>query len=218
MNLAPLLLLTSLLAVSQASARIDVAAEFVKPGDKKDPSEPAADSKKTPAPAPAAAGAAPKPVNQEKALSISLHNASSKMETGLLVRYWLIGRDMKTMKNSLLDGGEVTTDIKPNLIAVVTSAPIKSTYTQKQIFIPPAAAAAKPGMGGGAKPPAAGAAPTKPVEASGTKIAGYGVQVINKEGKVIAESFLESDYKRLVGSEGTKPGPLFKKPEAEPTP
>ena len=60
------------------------------------------------------------------------------------------------------------------------------------------------------------APPAKQAEASGTKISGYAVQVINKEGKVVAESFLESGYKQLVGSDGNKPGPLFKKPEAEP--
>ena len=215
MRITPLFLLVSLLALSHASARIEVSAEFVKASETKEKGKDASDAggdPKKPA-APAAPGAAPKPISQEKALSISVRNASSKPESGLLVRYWMIGRDMKTMKNALLDGGEATTDIKPNSASVITSEPLKSSYTQKQIFIP---AAAKPGMGGAGKP--AAAPPAKPVEASGTKIAGYGVQVINKEGKVIAESFLESGYKQLVGSNGDKPGPLFKKPEAEPAP
>lgn len=210
MKLTPLVVLGTCFALSHASAKIDVTAEIVTAHEKKDSAEGGADAKK-PA-APTAPGAAPKPINQEKAVAITLRNASAKPEAGVLVRYWFIGRDMKTMKNALLDGGESTTDLKPGSSIVITSEPTKSTYTQKQVFVP-AAAAAKPGMGGGAK---VGLPPAKQAEASGTKISGYAVQVINKEGKVIAESFLESGYKQLIGSDGNKPGPLFKKPEAAP--
>ena len=213
MKLTTLVVLGTCIALSHASAKIEVTAEIVTAHEKKDSAEGGAAAKKTAAPA--APGAAPKPIAQEKAMTITLRNASAKPEAGVLVRYWFIGRDMKTMKNALLDGGESTADLKPGSSIVITSEPTKSTYTQKQVFVP-AAAAAKPGMGGGAKGGQPAAPPAKQAEASGTKISGYAVQVINKEGKVVAESFLESGYKQLVGSDGNKPGPLFKKPEAEP--
>ena len=198
MKLTTLVVLGTCIALSHASAKIEVTAEIVTAHEKKDSAEGGAAAKKTAAPA--APGAAPKPIAQEKAMTITLR---------------FIGRDMKTMKNALLDGGESTADLKPGSSIVITSEPTKSTYTQKQVFVP-AAAAAKPGMGGGAKGGQPAAPPAKQAEASGTKISGYAVQVINKEGKVVAESFLESGYKQLVGSDGNKPGPLFKKPEAEP--
>ena len=211
MKLTSLVVFGTCIALSHASAKIDVTAEIVTAHEKKDPAEGGADAKKPTAPA--APGAAPKPINQEKAIAITLRNASAKPEAGVLVRYWFIGRDMKTMKNTLLDGGESTADLKPSSSTVINSEPTKSSYTQKQIFVQ---AAAKPGMGGGAKGGQPAAPPAKPAEAGGTKISGYAVQVISKEGKVVAETFLESGYKQLVGSDGNKPGPLFKKPEAEP--
>jgi len=212
MKLTSLVVLSSCLALSQAAAKIDLTVEFVLVHEKKDPAEASAGRKKPPAPAAAGAAAAPKPIDQAKSITITLHNASSKPEAGVLVRYWLIGRDMKTMRNALLDGGESTADLKPSASIVITSEPIKSTYTQKQVFSPAPAAA------GGAKGSQPAAATAKPVKAGGTKISGYAVQVINKEGKIVAESFLEPGYKQLIGSDGNNPGPLFKKPEAAPAP
>jgi hypothetical protein len=40
------------------------------------------------------------------------------------------------------------------------------------------------------------------------KISGYSAQVV-KDGKVIAESFTEPSFKKLIGSEGNKPGDAF---------
>jgi hypothetical protein len=214
MKLTALVVLGTCIALSHASAKIEVAAEIVTTHEKKDPAEGGTDAKKTASPA--APGAAPKPIAQQKAIAITVRNASPKPEAGVLVRYWFIGRDMKTMKNTLLDGGESTADLKPGSASVITSEPTKSTYTPKQVFVP--AAAVKPGMGGGAKGGQPAAPPAKQAEASGTKISGYAVQVINKDGKVVAETFLESGYKQLIGSDGIKPGPLFKKPEAAPAP
>ena len=148
--------------------------------------------------APKAAGdAAAKGGGQEKALSITVRNSSNKPEANLTVRYWYFGRDMKTMKVDVVGGGESSVNLKPNGTEVISGAGVQSSYTQKSPFI------AKPGT------PKPGMAPApKPQEAGGIKIAGYGVQVI-KEGKVIAETFLEAGHKTVVGSEGTKPGNAF---------
>jgi hypothetical protein len=210
MKITPVFFVISVLCAASASASIEVKAELVNSTEKKEAG--AADTKddaaKGAAPGAGAAGpaGAPKGVSQEKALKITVHNASAKPEAGLIVRYWFIGRDMKTMKAALLDGGESTTELKPNGTTVVTSDPVKSSYTMRSSF------ASKGGDAkGGAKP--------APPEAGGTKISGYGAQVI-KADKVVAQFFSEPAYQSVVGSGGNKPGPLFKaaKPEDAPAP
>jgi hypothetical protein len=147
-------------------------------------------------------------MNQEKALRITVRNIGSKAEAGTTVRYWVVGRDMKTMKPAVMDGGETPVNLKPNGTELIVSDAVKSTFSNRGVYVQMSAGGAKPG--GGA---AGGAAGSKPAEASGTKIAGYGAQVI-KDGKVIAETFTEPGFKKLVGSDGTKPGDTFK-PKSE---
>ncbi len=219
MKLCAALLLGSSLLISNTYASIEVSSELLlavgkkeagaegSKEEKKEEKKPAAPSR---APA-AGAGAAPKPMVQEKYLKITVRNSSNKPEGGIVVRYWFISRDMKTMKPAILDGGETNIELKPGGTNVITSEPVKASYTQRQIFfaVTPAAGAGA-GAKGGAPKGGAAAPGAKPVEAGGTKIVGYGAQVISKDGKVVAESFSEPAYKPVVGSEGTKPGPLFK--------
>jgi len=177
--------------VIQAFASVDVFAELGRPAPskKEDGDKKAADS--------AAGSAAAKSGGKEKVLNITVRNSSNKPEANLSVRYWYFGRDMKTMKVDVIGGGESSVNLKPNGSEVIVGAGVQSSYTQKSPFIAKPSAP-KPGMA-----PAA-----KPQETGGIKIAGYGVQVV-KEGKVIAESFLEAGHKTVVGSEGTKPGNAF---------
>jgi len=220
MKFCAALLLGSSLLVSNTHASIEVSSELLlavgkkEAGDegskeeKKEEKKPASPNR---APAAGAAGAAPKPVVQEKYLKITVRSSNNKPESGLVVRYWFISRDMKTMKPSILDGGEANTELKPGGTNVITSDSVKASYTQKPIYfaVTPAAGAGA-GAKGAAPKGGAGAPGAKPAEAGGTKIVGYGAQVISKDGKVVAESFSEPSYKVIVGSEGTKPGPLFK--------
>ena len=48
----------------------------------------------------------------------------------------------------------------------------------------------------------------KAVAPTGMRIAGFAIQAV-KDGKVIAENVQDQSIKALIGSEGTKPGPLF---------
>lgn len=219
MRISSTLLLGTCLLVSNTYASIEVSSELLLSVGKKESGDEASKEEKKEVKKPAsparaaapAAGAPPKPMVQEKYLKITVRNSSNKPEGGLVVRYWFISRDMKTMKASVLDGGETTTELKPGGTNVITSDSVKASYTQKQIFF---AVAPAGGAGAGAKgaaPKAPAAAPgAKPVEAGGTKIVGYGAQVIGRDGKVVAESFSEPAYKPIVGSEGTKPGTPFK--------
>jgi len=183
-------------AVDSAHAFIEVIAEVVPYRAKKETVEGSTGSTGSKAPA------APVPVsavstkstkvveNPGKMLSISVRNASKRFENELIVRYWIIGRDLKTMRPSLMDGGELSTDLKPNATFIATSEAVKETASRKM------------------------ATPGKMGEATGVKVVGYGVQVI-KGGKVIGEAFQESIYKKLVGSEGKTPGPFFSLSNAE---
>lgn len=130
--------------------------------------------------------------NPEKMMVINVRNASKRYEKELIVRYWFIGLDMKTMRSSLLDGGEMGADLKPNASLTVTSDPVKGSVVRTM------------------------SAPGRLGPATGVKVAGYAVQVIQKE-KVIGEAYQEPIYKKIIGSEGKKPGPFFKmeKPDGQ---
>jgi hypothetical protein len=175
----------------QASAAVEVTAEVVISREKKEASAEKEEKK---------LGMAPKAATaQEKGLKIAVR--SSKPESGAVVRYWFVGRDMKTNKVALLDGGESPADIKANAEEIIVTKAVK---------------VAKPKPGGAAKPGAKpGAAPAGGAGAADSvKLAGYGVQVI-KENAVIAEVFSEPGVKQVIGSNGKTPGPLFHAPEPE---
>ncbi len=183
-----LALLSTAALFCRASAAVEVTAEVVISHEKKEAS--AEKEEKKP-------GMAPKAAAQEKALKIAVK--SSKPESGAVVRYWFVGRDMKTNKVALLDGGESPANIKANSDEIIVSKAVKVSYQPKSF-------SAKPGGAKGAAP-AGGASDS-------IKLAGYGVQVI-KENAVIAEFFSEPSVKQIVGSTGKAPGPLFHAPEPE---
>jgi hypothetical protein len=185
-----------------AQAFIDIMVEIV-PYREKDaaaatagggPKEPAAPSPGSASTTPTSATAnKPKTAgdNPEKMMVVNIRNASKRYEKELIVRYWFIGLDMKTMRPALLDGGETSAELKPNASITVTSDSVKGSVVRTM-----------PGPG-------------RLGTATGMKVAGYAVQVIQKD-KVIGEAYQEVAYKKLIGSEGKKPGPFFKieKPDA----
>lgn len=152
--------------------------------------------------APAAKGAAAQAVaiSQERVLNIYVRNGT-QLPAKADVRFWAIGRDMKTGKLAPSGGGEKPVTLKPNATEMVESGEFTSEYKQRSTFV--AVGAAK-----GAKTPAAAPGSN---EASGTKVVGYGVQVI-VDGKVVDERFSEGSYKKLVGgSDNGTPAPPFNK-------
>ena len=185
-KLFPLLTLGCLLTV-QSHAGIDIATELRNAASDKKAGE--AD----------AGQPAPKAAQPEKALSITLRNTSNKPETGLTVRYWYFGRNMKTNKLDPIGGGEHPVSLKPNGSEVVTGSNVQGNYVP-QMFL---------------KKPAAPAAAPKPGETAGPiKVSGYGVQVI-RESKVVSEYFTEPGLKTLVGAEGNQPGNVFTPKESD---
>ena len=201
MKLAPLLLFACISAFSTASAVVELTGELINFREKKEPGEKA----------PAAMKAAPgsRSVTQNKVLNVTVRNASARPEQGLTIRYWIIGRDPKTSKPALLDGGESQLNLRGNGVELITSTPVKVTFTNPSMFRQ--AGAPKPAAPA-PKPPAGEEG--KAVAPTGLRIAGFAIQAV-KEGKVVAENVQDQAIKALIGSEGTKPGPLFsiEKPE-----
>lgn len=181
------------LVVFQASAFIEVTAEIIPYREKKvAASSGSSVSAGAQPPVPVSTKPSKGGENQEKVLDISVHNGSKRFENELIVRYWFIGRDMKTFQSTLLDGGESSASLKPHETLKITSDPVKGSVTRKQI------------------------SPGKMGEATGVKVAGYAVQVI-RAGKVLAEAYQESVYKKVIGSEGKNPGAFFRvdRPDTE---
>jgi hypothetical protein len=136
-------------------------------------------------------------ISVTRVLKLEVRNLSEDVQK-VTVRYWCIGRDMKTMNLKVMEGDERSVDLKSRGVAEVVSDEVKSEYQVKSSF--PAAPAAK----GKAAPVAKPSQPT-----GGLKLMGYGVQVI-REGKVLAERFSEPSLKKVVGGgEGDTPAPLY---------
>lgn len=203
MKVLPTVLFFCVSIVSTASAVLELEGELLPYREKREPG--------TKAPAPMKAGYGVQPISQTKVLSVKVRNASARFEPNVTVRYWIIGKDPKNSRPALLDGGEAQVNLKPNGEEVLTSEPVKTTYTPPSIF----------------KQAGAKAAPEprkvstinedgKAVVPQGLRISSFAIQAI-RDGKVIAENIQDMGIKKMIGSEGKNPGPLFSvdRPEKE---
>lgn len=206
MKSLPLLFFLCLSMASTAFATLELTAELLPYREKKEAGE------KTPPPAPMRPGSGPRPITQVKVLSVTVRNASGKFEPGVTVRYWIIGKDPKNSKAALLDGGEAQVNLKPNGQEIITSEPVKTTFTPPAVFKLPGMRAAAPE----APKVATITDDGKAVAPTGLRIAGFAIQAI-RDGKVIAENIQDEGVKKLIGSTGKTPGPLFSvdRPEKE---
>lgn len=206
MKLLRLFLLLGVSIVSTASAALELSGEFLPYREKREPGE------KAPPPAPMKYGAGPRPITQNKVLSVTVRNGSSRPEAGITVRYWIIGKDPKNSKPALLDGGEAQVNLKPNGVEVITSEPVKTTYTPPSVFKLPGIRPSAPE----APKVATITEDGKAVAPTGLRISSFAIQAI-RDGKVISENIQDMGVKKLIGSEGKTPGPLFSvdRPEKE---
>jgi hypothetical protein len=173
--------------VSAAERKSPVSIEKVELMDcqpaKKDPAE---EKPTMPAGGPAKPGAKPAPpMKQSKQLKITLRKSSSSdFQSQLVVKYWIIGRDTKTMKPVVASVGESKWDVKPSDRGKeILSEPYYGSYTVKSPSQKPGAAA-----------PAMGAA-----QAPSIKVVGYGVKVLLAD-KVVAEAYSEEPFKQGIDS------------------
>ena len=147
------------------------------------------------------AGAKPAPVmKQSKQLKITLRkSSSSEFQSQLVVKYWIIGRDTKTMKPVAASVGETKWDVKPaERGKEILSEPYYGSYTVKSPYT-----AKPPAQKPGAAAPAMGAS-----AAPSIKIVGYGVKVLLAD-KVVAEAYSEERFKQGIDS-GTITAPATK--------
>ena len=128
-----------------------------------------------------AKGAPPSDKTQSRELSIRLANNSNDTFDNLVVKYWFFGHDMKAHDAKVLKNGERKATLGPRGRETVESESVTSSYVEAHNVA---------GKGKGAK--------ATRVPASGEKIVGYAVQVLNGE-KILAEFYSESSYKAKLG-------------------
>ena len=118
--------------------------------------------------------------NQSRALTITLQNMSKVQMDDLVVKYWFFARDEKSKDIHILKAGERKSTLAPSGKEEVETEKVESTYTDKHTEVSNAKGKGKPTV--------------KKVEASGDKIAGHAVQVL-QGGKIIAENYSEPSFK-----------------------
>lgn len=139
-------------------------------------------------------------VNMSKQLSLKVRNISGEQQKAN-VRYWLFGRDAKNALE-VVGGGEVEVSVPAKGSERVELDPVDFEFKEPK-SIQPMRMAARPGQ----RAPQAAAKPEK----SGTKYAGFGVQVL-KGSEVMASQFSEETYMAKVGAGRAKAGEKFEAP------
>jgi hypothetical protein len=166
--------------------------------EKKDPGD---EKPKTAGGTPSKTGAKPAPVmRQSKQLKITLRKSSSSdFQSQLVVKYWIIGRDTKTLKPVAASVGESKWDVKASERGKeILSEPYHGSYIVKSPY-----AVKSPAQKPGAAAPATGTAQTPSI-----KVVGYGVKVLMAD-KVVAEAYSEEPFKEGINS-GTITAPAAK--------
>ena len=126
---------------------------------------------------------------QEKKLKIFVSNNSSA-DANLTLKFYFFGHGAKDREIDTLERGEKTASVKSHATEVVETPAAKATLNEEHYET-------KKGKGGGNRGRGGGTRLGKKVEASGKKLTGYGVQVLNG-GTVVAEYFSEPSLKAEV--------------------
>jgi hypothetical protein len=132
---------------------------------------------------------------QSKALKAYISNAATKDSPGLRVKYFYFGKSLKTGEISIIRQGEEKVDVKGNGTATVEAPEVEAVYNEEH-------GKRVDGKGGRGAPSGNVSGNQnnvryKKVEAGGTKLTGYGVQVYSGN-QVVAETFSEPSLKVLV--------------------
>ena len=120
---------------------------------------------------------------QHRSLTIKLSNVSEDALSSLVVKYFFLGHDMKDHNITVLRQGERKSSLAARGKETVESEEVTSAYTDAHTEV--------------AKGRGKGRATARKVQASGKKITGYAVQVLNGA-KVEAEFYSEPSYKAKV--------------------
>jgi hypothetical protein len=127
---------------------------------------------------------------QVRSLTIALTNNSNESFDGLVVKYWFFGRDAKGQDVKVMTHGERKSSLGPRGKDVVESETVSSSYVEAHTEV----------SRGKSRGRSQGT--SKRVPASGNKIMGYAVQVLQGD-RVLAETYSEPSYKQRLGA-GTR--------------
>ena len=120
--------------------------------------------------------------DQSKELEITVSSVSKTPPTGLRLKWFMYGRDLKSNGVSVLRSGEAKVALGSNGSQVINSAKVETKSTPEHSVV-------SRGRGRGNRSPGGGSrVSVKKVEATGDKYIGYGVQVLAGD-KVVAETF-----------------------------
>jgi len=132
--------------------------------------------------------------SQSKALKVHISNASAADAAGLRIKYYYFGKSLKEEEPSVLKQGEQKATILSLSTTTVETPEFETTYTEEH----GKRVGGKGGPGGkGSKGGRRKNVRYKEVEASGTKLTGYGVKVFSG-GQLVAEAYSEPGYKALA--------------------
>ncbi len=130
-------------------------------------------------------------IQQHRSLTIKLTNISSEPVSGLVVKYFFIGHDMKDHKMKVLQHGERKADLPTRKTETVESEEAVNAYTE--------AHTAMSKSKGNSKGKSGNRSSAKKVAASGQKVMGYAVQVF-RGGKLEVAEYSADSFKEIVGT------------------
>lgn len=130
---------------------------------------------------------------QVQTLKIRLENSSTKDSfDNLVVKYWFFGRSMTERGVKVLVEGERKVSLAARAKELVESEVVTKSYTEAHNNLVMGGNPVRRGQGGGQ-----GAVQSVKVPASGEKIMGHAVRLMN-DGKVVAEHFSDVTYKAII--------------------
>ena len=139
---------------------------------------------------------------QHRWLTIKLSSNSAEPFDNLVVKYFFIGHDMKDHKMVVLQQGQRKAALAPRGSETVESEEAVNTYTEAHSELVPAK---------GGKGKSKGKPTTKKIPASGKKVIGYAVQVLNGS-KIEIEEYSEKSYREIAASAPSMDASLLPKP------
>ena len=144
---------------------------------------------------------------QAQSLKIRLENSSTKDSfDNLVVKYWFFGRSMTERGVKVLVEGERKVSLAARAKELVESEVVTKSYTEAHNNLVMGGNPVRGGQGGGQ-----GAVQSVKVPASGEKIMGHAVRLMN-DGKVVAEHFSDVTYKAIIDKPtAAAPAPAAKK-------
>jgi len=131
---------------------------------------------------------------QAQSLKIRLENSSTKDSfDNLVVKYWFFGRSMTERGVKVLVEGERKVSLAARAKELVESEVVTKSYTEAHNNLVMGGNPVRGGGQGGGQ----GAVQSVKVPASGEKIMGHAVRLMN-DGKVVAEHFSDVTYKAII--------------------